>query len=448
MKLIQSGRLFAAVAVALALVSSPLYADDPKPVRIEDLRRIPQDVRPFSAAINVPMNADEQARALRQFSERYFSPWTSAVPLYSITQAIADMKSYTEKIWYGENRIRVEPERINRLLTLADLDRIPSMNRLGIAIEPVSVRSLPGIRPFYETDDDFPFDQLQYSEIKLNEPVRILHASTDGAWLYIETSGVSGWVTSGAVRLVDESVRQRMNSAQQVVVLKDFAVIRDGQGKPLQQPKVGTLYPLVKENPDFWLVHAAVAGEGELATFKTARIDRNDAALHPLPFTSETVTVVGNELLKTPYGWGEIFRNRDCSATTRDFFLPFGIWLPRNSLQQISSGPFVSLANLPNADKEKLLREQGVPFRTLVHRKGHIMLYAGLIDGKPVILHNTWAIRFKRGDAPEEKFYIGGTVLSTLEPGKELPLSRGVILDHLDGMLLLPVKGQGEGANR
>jgi len=282
---------------------------------------------------------------------------------------------------------------------------------------------------------------LQYSELKQNEPVRILHASADGAWLLIEASFGYGWVEAAEIRLAAESMRQMMITSHQVVVVNDFAVIRDLQGRALPQPKIGTLYPLVKEEFDHWLVYVALAGTGDHATLKTARIARKDARRHPLPFTAETVGHIGNELLKTPYGWGELFHDRDCSATTRDFFLPFGIWLPRNSMQQLKMGTFMPLASLPNSEKEKLLREHGVPFRTLVHRKGHIMLYAGLIDGKPVVFHNTWAIRFKPANGLEDKFYIGRTVLTTLEAGKELPLSRGTNLDHIDGMLLLPAFG-------
>ena len=412
------------------------------PEEIDDLRRIPQDVRLFSDAIRTPISTDEQARALQNFRDRYFSPWT--VPLYNINRAVDDMEKIVERVWYGENRIKIEPKRIKSLLNLADLDRIPSLNQFGISILPSFVRGLPTSKPYYETSDDFPFDQLQYTELKPNEPVRILHASADGAWLLIEASFGYGWVEAAGIRLADESMRQMMITSQQVVVVNDFAVIRDLQGKALPQPKIGTLYPLVKEESDHWLVNVAVAGTGDHATLKTARITKKDARRHPLPFTAETVGYIGNELLKTPYGWGELFRDRDCSATTRDFFLPFGIWLPRNSMQQLKMGTFVPLASLPNSEKEKLLREQGVPFRTIVHRKGHIMLYAGLFDGKPVVLHNTWAIRFKSANGQEEKFYIGRTVLSTLEPGKELPLSRGTNLDHIEGMLLLPAFGSEE----
>jgi hypothetical protein len=194
----------------------------------------------------------------------------------------------------------------------------------------------------------------------------------------------------------------------------------------------------VKEEERFWVVNAAVTGEGEQAVLATARIAKEDARPHPLPFTADHVALIGAELLKAPYGWGELYRDRDCSATTRDFFLPFGVWLPRNSREQLKSGPFVSLANLPNAEKEKIIREQGAPFQTLLYRKGHIMLYAGLHEGKPVALHDTWALRFRQDDGPEEKLYIGRTVITSLEPGKELKLTRGTNLDHIEGMLILP----------
>jgi hypothetical protein len=409
------------------------------PGTIEDLSKIPQDIRLFAAVIKETMGTDEQAQVKQQFHERYFAPWTATEPLFNVSTVTEQVKMFVERTWYGENRQVVEPERMQGLLTLADLDRLPSMNQLGIVIKPTFIRILPTIRPFYETPDDFPFDHLQFSEIKPNEPARILHATKDGAWLYIETSYANGWIEPDAVRVTDESLQNQMIKAPQVVIVRDFAIMQTERGDVLPQPKIGTLYSLVKEEPDHWLVNVAVAGSDRDAALATARIAKSDASRHPLSFGPETLSLIGNELLKTPYGWGELYRNRDCSATTRDFFLAFGIWLPRNSLKQITSGPFVSLENLSSIDKENRIREQGTPFRTLLHQKGHIMLYIGLHEGKPIILHTAWALRYKHKDCPENKFIIGRTVLSTLEAGVELSLSKGTTLDRLDGMLLLPV---------
>lgn len=411
---------------------------DGAPGNIDDLKTIPQDVSQFAQAIKSPISPDEQAHAVQQFRERYLSPWTSSQPIYSLSQSIQGMKDLAQKTWYGENRVRVDPQHIKAILADAALEQIPSRNQLGIVIAPTFMRALPSAKPWYETADDFPFDQLQYTELKPNEPVRILHESVSGAWLFIESAHVQGWVSADSVMLADPWVRQSLAGSSWVVIVRDFAVLRDEQGKAVPQPKIGTLYPLIQEQQDAWLVQMAAPGAAGQALLKPVRIAKTDARRFPLPFAAESVTLLGNELLNTAYGWGEVFRDRDCSATTRDFFLPFGIWLPRNSLKQVNVGRNVPLSGLSSAQKKKLISEQGVPFRTLIQSKGHIMLYVGLFDDKPVILHSTWAIRFNNRQGQEEKFYIGKAVLTTLEPGAELALSRGTLLSHIDAMLQLP----------
>ena len=406
---------------------------------IGDLRTIPQDVKPFAEMFHQTMDTAIQRQLVRQFRQRYFAPWTTAEPLFNVRTVTEGIERLAARTWYGENSLPVDPAHMQSLLALADREHFPSANQPGIVVRPAFIRILPTDRPFYETPDDAPFDHLQFAEIKPNEPVRILHRSRDGAWLYIETSYANGWVDPDAIRLADASMRNRIISAEQIVVVRDFAAVRTEPGTILPQPKIGTLYPLVKEERDHWVIDAAIAGDSQRAVFTPARIAKNDARRHPVSLAPEAVARIGNELLKTPYGWGELHRKRDCSATTRDFFLAFGIWLPRNSHKQLTLGPFVSLAGLSAADKEKRIREQGMPFRTLLHHRGHIMLYVGLHDNKPVILHTVWSLRYTPANCGEKKRIIGRTILSTLEAGKELPLSNGTLLDRLDGMLLLPV---------
>lgn len=404
------------------------------PVEIEDIRKIPQDAAPFTLQI-AAMSPETRECTLQKFRQHHFSPWQAPEPLHNINDSIHGMRDTSKLTWYGENRLRISPERIKAIIGSASPDKLPSMNRAGIAVAPTSLRGLPTIKPLYEASDDFPFDQLQYSEVKQNEPLRILHESDSGDWTFVETAYGFGWVKSEDLRLADRAMQQRFTTSGLIVVTVDFPVIRDEKGRAVPQARIGVLYPLIKEEPDFWLVGMAAAGEGEEAVLKRVRIRKKDASRFPLPFNAGTVQHIGNELLKTPYGWGELFRDRDCSATTRDFFMPFGIWLPRNSLEQIHSGPFIPLGNLSRQEKEKRIIKDGVPFQTIIHRKGHIMLYAGVYNGRPIVLHTAWAIRFRGLSGQEEKFYLGRTVLTTLEAGSELPLTRGTLLDHIDGML-------------
>jgi|GEM_PF-132702 Cell wall-associated hydrolases (invasion-associated proteins) len=454
-------RTIAAVAVAMAVTAgcTPLFNGAPFPqadqqtisdqavcpdatdtaTPIADLRIIPQDVKSFAGKFQQTIDADTQHRLAQRFGQQYFAPWTMAEPLFNVHATTEKITQLAAGTWYGESRLPVEPARMQSLLDLADWEHFPSVNQPGTMIKPAFIRILPTNRPFYETPDDVPFDRLQFAEAKPNEPVRILHTSKDGAWLHIETSYANGWVDSDAVRLADPSIRNRMINAKQIVVIRDFAELRTPKGTVLPQPKIGTLYPLVREEQDHWVINTASAGDDQHAVLVTARISKNEARRHPMVLDAEAATRIGNELLKVPYGWGDLYRNRDCSATTRDFFLAFGIWLPRNSHRQINSGPFVPLAGLPAATKENRIRDEALPFRTILHHQGHIMLYVGMHDNKPVVLHTVWALRYTPAGCAEKKTVIGRTILSTLEAGKELPLTKGTLLDRLDGMLLLPV---------
>ena len=56
----------------------------------------------------------------------------------------------------------------------------------------------------------------------------------------------------------------------------------------------------------------------------------------------------------------------------------------------------------PDDRKQKLqlIKEQGVPFLTILRKKGHNMLYLGNNDkGEPLILHAIWGLRTNYTDA-------------------------------------------------
>jgi len=409
---------------------------------LEDLRTIPQDLTPQANAFTATLDSKQKEQLHRRFKDRYFSPWTEVTPRFSAELIRERYRQLASGTWYGENRQRVASERVHRLVALTDWDHFPSMHRPGVVVKPALLRILPTIRPLYESPDDFPFDHLQFAEIKPQEPACILHATLDGAWIYLETSTVSGWVQPDAVAFVDNEAQQRLRLTASLVIVRDFATVRTEGGKVLVQAKIGTLYPLIGEEADHWLVEAATADADQQTVFTRARIAKENGRPHPLPFTPANLALIGNELLKTPYGWGEVFRDRDCSASTRDFFLAFGLWLPRNSRQQINTGPFLPLTGLSAGDKERTIREQGIPFRTLLYFTGHIMLYVGPAEGKPLVLHTIWGQRYLSNDGTVKKHIIGKTVVSSLELGRELPLTKGTLLERLEGMLVLPVAGE------
>jgi hypothetical protein len=106
---------------------------------------------------------------------------------------------------------------------------------------------------------------------------------------------------------------------------------------------------------------------------------------------------------------------------TRDFFAPFGVWLPRHSEDQVKKvGTYVDLQKLAPEQKEKIILEQGIPYLSLLWRKGHVMIYIGEENGRVLIFHNVWGLKTVDFKGREGRKIIGKAVITTLCPGAEL----------------------------
>ena len=121
------------------------------------------------------------------------------------------------------------------------------------------------------------------------------------------------------------------------------------------------------------------------------------------------------KLLNEPYGWGDMFGEQDCSGFICEVFSTFGITLPRNSGTQAKIGDIRGKFNDSTSVNEKInvIKEKGIPGVTLLRKNGHIMLYLGLYNDNPYIIHETWAYPKKLG-LKERKILINKVVVSDL----------------------------------
>jgi hypothetical protein len=417
-------------------------------LEVTDLSRIPQAFGALAAAAGPRLNIPEECRDQLQveFRARFFAPWSASAPSPDAAELRDFMRQEGRVNWYGPNQRKVAPSRLQELVANCALDSFPSRNDTAISVAPGHLRGLPTQLPFYQSADSFPFDMLSYPQVKLNEPLRVLHASRDGVWLFVQTAYTAGWLERRDVALVDGDFIDRWMQAPHLVVVQDYAPVGDGLGVAVYPSKIGTILPLARAGEHVWEVVVASAGEGGRVQSRIVTIPRATAAPFPLVFNPSNVALVGDQLLGEPYGWGEIYGLRDCSAMLRDFFIPFGIWVPRTSADQISSVPKrIELARMTPAEKEEVIKRQGIPFLSLFYKPGHIMLYVGEgSDGKPLVFHDAWSVRLgerapqegagsregcKEGcaakDQEERALIIGVSAITTLAPGKELGLFPG-----------------------
>lgn len=428
--------MFLSLCFPLETVASGVRVSDD--YEIEDFRLLSQDMRPYaSSCSDQPMTPSCWKLRLSEFMDRHYAPWKESASASFIEDAAKTMREHCRASWYGENRRKTSTALLRQLLANCDLEHMPSLNRPAIAVCPSAMRVLPTTAPLFKKADDFPFDVLQNAAVKMNDPLSILHVSPDGLWVFARGADASGWIEARDVAFISETRASELMKKDLIVVVKDETLLRDAKNGAIAKVNLGTLLPCVSEEDNSYKVLAAIQAEGRETRLIEARIPKDAARRFPLDFNQDNIALVGNQLLGKPYGWGGLRHNRDCSSMIRDFYLPFGFWLPRGSYNQIHSGNPVSLSKLSNYEKERLLLEKGVPFLTIVYLRGHIMLYVGSLNGRPLVFHASWGVSVKDGEGEIYKHVIGKSIISTLTPGWELRPATGTLLDKLKSFLVL-----------
>jgi len=373
----------------------------------------------------------------KHYEEHYFSPWKMRQPPITRFEAKWAFRRYKAGESYGENLLPIDASWFHTMVQQSNFNAYGSVNRYAISRHFTHLRAFPTHKPLFsdpsQAGEGFPFDYMQNSGVHSNEPLLVSHYSKDGAWVYVFTSYASGWVRHRDIVLLTEAQTQAYKRNRFVHVIHDGTALRDANGSFVTYGRVGMMLPYYDINTTHYTV---MVHNG--SRFTAAALPRQDAHSGPMLLRRENMTALMNELLGKNYGWGGMYEERDCSSTLRDMFASFGIWLPRNSSQQATIGKIISLKGLNADQKRTRIIEQGVPFETILYRRGHVLLYLGLFQGKIMVFHDTWGIRTVKDGVAGRKI-VGKTVISTLELGKEQPDydARYAHLKHLESMNIM-----------
>lgn len=371
------------------------------------------------------LNVEAQKNMDNQYNKHYFSPWSQSGPSRGLDSLLWPFKWFPYQKTYGENRrLRLygwyEKQKEN-----AQIEHFGSQNKKVIVVEEANLRAFPSNEPvffdFEKAGEGYPFDYGQNTTVKPGDPLFVSHLSEDGAWAFVDSHAVSGWIDTRRIAWITEDQIKMWREYPMGVVIKDNLPLLDNEKHFYAKAKIGTILPIVKHFPlqASYEVLIPVRGLDSNVFFK--KIILSDCCITPKPldFTKWNAAYIASQFMHEPYGWGGGNNRRECSATTQDFFAVFGLWLPRNSKAQASQGISVDVKGLPLIEKEKTVLSQGKPFLTLAALPGHIMLYIGTYHDKPVFLHNLWGIR-TLVEEKEGRLIIGRTVITSLEAGNEL----------------------------
>ncbi len=236
---------------------------------------------------------------------------------------------------------------------------------------------------------DYEFNRLQQSSLNIAEPVAVLHESRDGAWAFIRTRFVDGWVRVNDLAF---SGREEVNGypGDRFLVITG-ASCRTGSGTEL---RMGTkLRPLAENNGNYDF-NLPVRDEDGLLKYKRDTIHAEHVNEGYLEYTRSNTIKAAFKLLGTAYGWGGFNGNTDCSSYLQSVFSVFGIVLPRNS--SVQTAVCKQISKYDNTNKSLRIKAGQIddwdPGITLLRFPGHIMLFLGENEEKYYAIHSVWGI--------------------------------------------------------
>ncbi len=423
------------------------------PETIKDIVDLRQDHTAYlndSFKVKDLLSVEAQSQLDEDYNIIYFSVWHQRQPFYALPERVhLDFIKFGVNPGYGENKLRHSKDWLKKLKQNAFLHNYPNTGYAAITTRNTNLRTLPTQRPHFNSakgdSASWPFDNLQRSSVAVNTPIYVCHISADKSWALVETSFTFGWIPAEDFARVDTDFIKTWERCPYAVITRDQTSILDEGGNFILKASLGYIFPLIKETAGSLEVLTAVADKNNNAVIKDGFVSLEASAVKPLRLTALNAIKIANELIGEPYGWGGLYGNRDCSSMTRDFFAPFGIWLPRYSEDQVKEvGSLVNLQGLNPEQKEKIILEKGVPYLSLLWRKGHVMLYIGQHSGRALIFHNIWGIKTKDLMGNEGRKIIGQAVITTLRPGDELKCidpEGGALLKAITAMnILVPEK--------
>jgi len=400
---------------------------------VGDTSNIPQDPTPFTQQIEL-MSADEQLSYDQLYNEKFFAPWSQSAVELTQSEKTWQFK-YAKERTYRANGQRISKAWYKQAIKNSNFKEADTLNLPAITLRHTNLRLYPSNQGIYydpkRTGEGFPFDYSQNSAIYINTPIMVSHYSLNKNWVYAQSPFASGWIRTEDIAFTNLAFQEQFQNGDYAITVKDNLNLSDENGQ-ISLVKMGSIFPIDPQTKKY-----LIAKKDEKGFAKLEKVTVNDVdiiAHKPIKFNQYNLAYISKQLVGEPYGWGGKEKCRDCSALTRDFFAPFGIYLPRNSRQQANSGAeFISLRGLNSNEKKESILNNAKPFRSLLFVPGHITLYLGEKNREPIILHNYWGVRLKDGS----KKVMGRAIITTTSPGKELSnvKKKSMLINTLTGVV-------------
>ncbi|MGN6112721.1 MAG: SH3 domain-containing protein [Luteimonas sp.] len=346
---------------------------------------------------------------------------------------------------WDENGQPVPKATLDAIVANRAMDAIPATQatRFGMAVHRAMLRTFPTALRVFSSDDDADIDRFQESGLFPGAPVAIVQASADGKWLFVVSERYAAWVEADAIAegARDAVLGYGAQGPWRVVTgAKPRTVFTREEPRVSElQLDMGVRIPLAPPpydaaiNGQFpyesWVLRLPVRNADGSLAFAPALLQRNqDSAGDYLPLTRANILRQAFKFLGERYGWGHSYNGRDCSGFVSDVYHSMGVQMPRNTSDQSVSPVFARTHFEPgDARAKRMAAVEALDVGDLIYIPGHVMMFAGRIDGQPYVIHDTNGGSFMGADGEPHSMHLNGVSLTPL-----LPLRFGKDHDYVD----------------
>jgi hypothetical protein len=270
----------------------------------------------------------------------------------------------------------------------------------AIATQNLPLRVIPTNDPAYYNPkiagEGYPFDNLQASAVYVGTPLYVLGTTKDKMWSLVITPECIGWIhTSGVAYVSSEFIYQWQKAAYKHLagIKQSNARIFDKTGRYKFNVYVGMIFPQESSTTIF----IPVKDKNKQASIEKGITASENIVTLPWSASPAHFAEIFSTLKGQEYGWGNLNFHYDCSAEMKAIFSLFGIFMPRNTQSQIFAGHMVDISSLTPQERSNYLIKNGAPLLTLIHVKGHILLYVGFYKSNtgevfPLSYQQVWSL--------------------------------------------------------
>ena len=358
---------------------------------------------------------------------------------------IEDLASPPSKPLWDEAGAPVAKATLDAIVASRAMDAIPPSQptRFGMAVQRTALRAFPTDLRVFNRQGETDIDRFQESALFPGDPVAIVHASSDAKWLFIVSERYAAWVAADAIAEGERAtvLAYATRAPYRIVTgAKPRTVFTREEPRLSElQLDMGVRIPLANLPPDkpvngqhpyaSWILDLPVRGVDGRLGFAPALLQRNaDSAAGYLPLTRANLIRQSFKFLGERYGWGHAYNGRDCSGFVSEVYRSMGVELPRNTSDQAVSPAFDRIhfeADTPRA--ERMAAVDALDVGDLIYIPGHVMMFAGRIDGMPWVIHDTNGGSYIGTDGTLRALQLNGVSLTPL-----VPLRFGKDHDYID----------------